>query len=649
MEDMGTHCTCCESSHGYVHGEECHVEGRRLLLRAGLSGALLLTGICLDRLSGWGDFSGVGPLLVYVLAYLPVGGPVVLHALREIRGGEWFSEFTLMVVATVGAFCIGEWPEAVAVMLFYAVGEYFQDRAVGKARGSIRALIDLRPATVSVVRDSRSCMVAPTAVRVGEEIELPAGGRVPLDGVLLGTDGADFDTSALTGESMPRTVRPGGEVLAGMLATNAAVRLRVTRVYAESALARVLAMVRDAAERKAPAELFIRRFARVYTPAVIALAAAMALLPPLFGGFLAGGSQWGEWIYRALVFLVVSCPCALVLSVPLAYFSGIGRASRRGILFKGGNYLDALAQVDTVVFDKTGTLTMGHYSVTAMQEFPACADGGGEERLPALSALQAAASAESLSTHPVARALVKEAGRRGIDVLRPESVTEIPGKGLEARVAGHRVVVGNGRLLAVPEDMAGHAVYCVVDGELQGFFDFADELRPGTEEAVGELRDMGIRMAVLSGDRPETVAHVADALGLSDRRGGLLPDEKVADIRRRLQEPACRLAFVGDGINDAPALALSHVGIAMGAGGSDAAVEMADVVVQDGDLGRVAEAVRMARAVRWLVRVNIGLAIGVKVVVLLAGALGHVPLWLAILADTGVALLCVLNVFVFRK
>ncbi|MDO4930917.1 MAG: heavy metal translocating P-type ATPase [Bacteroidales bacterium] len=649
---MAHHCSCHSCGHSH-HTHEASAPHKSFLHRVfayadtWVPALMLASGIALTHFGIFPDGTDWRRLVWYVVAFLPVGLPVIMEALEEIRKGDVFNEFTLMVIATVGAFCIGEYPEAVAVMLFYAVGERFQDSAVDKAQGDIQALIALRPETVAVVRDGERVELLPESVQPGEIIELNAGDRVPLDGILLGDEAVAFDTSALTGESVPRTIEAGGEVAAGMLTGSRAVRLKVVRAYADSALSRILEMVKDAASRKAPVELFIRRFARIYTPTVIALAALIAVVPPLAAP-LVGWTDvaWSDYIYRALVFLVVSCPCALVVSVPLSYFSGIGYASRRGILFKGGNYLDALARVDTVVFDKTGTLTQGQFGVDDVQT-------AGALTREALLAL--AAAAERHSSHPLARAIVTHAEETRIVTPKTGRVEELAGRGLRAEVDGHEVLAGNRRFLAdagiaLPADAGDDAlneVVCAVDGEYAGRIVLRDLPRPESADAVREIAALGVRrQTMLSGDRTAVVADLAARIGLKDCHGDLLPEQKVAHVKTLLDDPTCKcLAFVGDGINDAPALALSHVGIAMGGVGSDAAVETADVVIQGDSPAKVPEAIRIARATRRLVHTNIALAIGIKLVVLLLGALGMAPLWVAVLADTGVALLCVANVF----
>lgn len=634
---------CCSCGCGHSHEDR---SGASQWLPVIASVVLLAGGLLLEG-SGSAFFkSGSVRALWYAAAFLPVGIPVLREAWEALRARDWMNEFTLMLVAAVGAFCIGEYPEAVAVMLFYAVGEKLQDKAVDKAQARIRSLIDLRPETATVVRDGERTPRAAAEVQPGEEIEVVAGGRVPLDGQLLSAH-AVFDTAALTGESLPCPKAQGEAVAAGMIAVGSPVRIRVEKPYQESALARMLDMVRDAASRKAPAELFIRRFARRYTPCVLILAVLLATVPPLYGE-LAGTSVGGfsTWLYRALVFLVVSCPCALVVSIPLGYFSGIGLASRRGILFKGGNYLDTMARVNTVVFDKTGTLTQGRFAVVAHSSTAAAERFGG---LPALLA-----AIEAHSNHPLARAVTEWAQAQGAAVANVAHVEELAGLGMKAEADGIRILAGNARLLAqggvtlpdgIPEE--GAAVLCAVGKDYAGHVLLEDTARPEAAEAVAALKKEGVGyIGILSGDRENVVARLASRLSIGHFRGGLLPEGKVEAMERLKTEAGRVTAFVGDGINDAPVLAASHVGIALGAAGSDAAVETADVVIQSAGVEKVAEAIRIGRATRRIVRFNIAFALGVKAAVLLAGAFGEVGMWEAAIADTGVTLLCVANIFV---
>lgn len=644
------HCSCCchdEQEHcatpqGHTpQPEEDENEGPawRRWVPMVVSAVLLAWGWAANPLPQW-------PWLIFVLAYLPVGWPIICEGAGEIVRGDVFNEFTLMILASIGAFVIGEYPEAVAVLLFYSLGEYFQDLAVGRARRDIQALVNLRPERAIVVGDGgQRTEQSPEAVRPGQLIEVEAGGRVPLDGELMLAT-ADFDTAALTGEAEPRTLTMGAEVQAGMIALGRVVRLRVSRPYGESALSRILAMVEEAAQRKSPAEMLIRRFARVYTPIVIALALAVALLPPLVTG-----GQWNVWLYRALIFLVISCPCALVVSIPLGYFRGIGVASRLGILFKGGNYLDAVTRLRTVVFDKTGTLTTGQFAVQNV----ACATGLTDDRV-----LRLAGALECRSTHPIARAIT-EAARSRIagEWTEVEAVEELPGLGLTGAVGGTVVLVGKRNLMnekgvTLPadlvEDPACTYVYVATDGCYAGAIALRDTPRPEAAEAVKRLHALGVeRTCVLSGDRTPVVEALAHELGISEAYGDLLPADKASHLKQFEAATPGGVAFVGDGINDAPVLALSDVGFAMGGVGSDAAVETADVVLQTDNPSRVADALRIGRHTRRIVLLNIGLALGVKGIVMLLGALGLANLWAAVLADTGVALLCVANTYLIRR
>ena len=614
----------------------------------GVSLAMLAVGLVLGNVEGVGFFQGGVEFAWYVLAYLPVGLPVWKEAWGEIRKGDVFNEFTLMSLASVGALGIGEYPEAVAVMLFYSIGEAFQERAVDRAKRNISDLLDVRPETVDVLREGEWRSVHPQEVMVGEVIEVKTGGRVPLDGSLM-EGKASFDTAALTGESVPRTIRQGEEVLAGMIVTDRVIRMQVTRPYAESALSRILEMVEHASERKAPAELFIRKFARVYTPAVFGLAVLIVVVPWVWSLTHAGFVfEVSEWLYRALVFLVISCPCALVVSIPLGYFSGIGAASRLGVLFKGGNYLHAITKIDTVVFDKTGTLTKGVFEVQAVETAGGIAAG---------EVVAWVAAAEQHSTHPIARAVARYAERQGIRVEEVADVEEVAGCGLRAKVGGKEVLAGNTRLLenyevAYPAELRtveGTMVACAVEGQYAGYLLLADCLKDDAVQAVADLKAAGIQeVEILSGDRQAIVSAFAARVGVAAAYGDLLPEGKVAHIET-LRKAGRRVAFVGDGMNDAPVLALSDVGIAMGGLGSDAAIETADVVIQTDLPSRVATAVRAGRVTLRVVWQNIVLAFGVKFAVLLLGAWGMATMWEAVFADVGVALLAVLNAVRIRR
>ena len=614
-----------------------------------LSALLLFSGILLNA-AGTAFFEEKYIALGwYLLAYLPVGLPVMKEAWESILQKDVFSEFTLMFIATLGAFYIGEYPEGVAVMLFYSLGELFQNKAVNKAKRNISALLDVRPETATVVRGNSLLIEAPQQIQVGETIEVKVGERVPLDGTML-NEVAAFNTSALTGESVPRNIRQGEEVLAGMIATDKVVRIQVTKPFEKSALSRILALVQNASERKAPAELFIRKFARIYTPAVTGLAALIVLLPFLYSMTDAQFTfVFNDWLYRALVFLVISCPCALVVSIPLGYFGGIGAASRLGILFKGGNYLDAITQVNTVIFDKTGTLTKGTFDVQSCQAQP----GVTEEKL-----IQLAASAERNSTHPIAKAIVSYAKQRDIELIATTDVTEIAGHGLQATMDGTRVLVGNPRLLTkfgieYPDELSSVVdtiVVCAIGTRYAGYLLLSDTLKEDAINAIKELEALNINnIQILSGDKQAIVTNFAEKLGITQAYGDLLPDGKVKHIEALRSNPANRIAFVGDGINDAPVLALSHVGIAMGGLGSDAAIETADVVIQTDQPSRVATAIRAGRQTRRIVWQNISLAFGVKLLVLILGAGGIATLWEAVFADVGVALIAIVNAIRIQK
>lgn len=607
----------------------------------------LVAGIVLQETGiTWFQFSGLA-FFWFLLALLPVGLPVVREAWKYARKGDVFNEFTLMSVAAVGAFVIGEYPEGVAVMLFYTVGEKLQEAAVERARGHIKSLVDVRPDTAIVVEGEERHVLSPDKVPVGALIEVKAGERVPLDGQLLG-DGAEFNMAALTGESLPRECKGGEEVPAGSIVIGRTVRLRVVRPAGQSALARVLSMVEEAAERKAPAELLVRRVARIYTPLVTGLALLIVLCPWIYSCLNSSFVyDFHDWLYRGLVFLVISCPCALVVSIPLGYFGGIGAASRLGILFKGGNFLDAITGVDAVVFDKTGTLTRGTFQVTRVSS---SGEMSGDELLRRI------ASVEAGSNHPLAKAIVAYARERGMTLLPVEQVTELAGAGMEALVEGEMLLVGNLRLLRsrgikVPagvQEMEGTVVACARGSVFAGALLLADTLKVDAREAICQLRALNIStIQVLSGDKQAIVDALAREAGVDAGYGDLFPEGKVRHLEELKRNH--RVAFVGDGINDAPVLALSDVGIAMGGLGSDVAVETADVVIQDDRLLKIPLAIRVGRLTRRVVWQNVVLALGLKLVILLLGALGWASLWAAVFADVGVALLAILNAVSIQK
>ncbi|WP_256004865.1 heavy metal translocating P-type ATPase [Pedobacter deserti] len=573
-------------------------------------------------------------LIIYLAAYLLAGYNVLDLAFRKARRLDIFNEFFLMSVATIGAFSIGSYSEGVAVMVFYSIGEWFQDAAVDRAKRSIKALLDVRPDQATVWREGRLVHVPPANVQIGEVVQLKAGEKLALDGRLK-SEYASFDTAALTGESVPQMIGRGGQVLAGMINRENVVEVEVSALFRDSKLSRILEMVQDATARKSQTQLFISRFAKVYTPVVFALAVLVCFVPYL----VVGDYSFREWFYRALVFLVISCPCALVVSIPLGYFGGIGLASRNGILFKGSNFLDVMTKVDTVVMDKTGTLTKGVFKVQEVVSVDPPAD-----ELVSLTA-----SVEANSTHPVARAIVTYASEKGI--WNPaEEVREIPGHGLAGRAGGKQVLVGNTKLLSsfevsYPreiEALSNTTVVVAIEGSYAGYITVADEAKPDAGLAVKELRNMGIETIMLSGDRQSVVDQVALALGIDHAYGNLLPEDKVRHVTE-LKAEGRRLAFAGDGVNDAPVVALADAGIAMGGLGSDATVETADIVIQNDQPSKIAMAIRIGKLTRQVVWQNITMALVVKVAVLALGAGGVASLWEAVIADVGVALLAILN------
>ncbi len=595
---------------------------------------LLGTGLIFDTWVQPQWFSGTTRFLWYAAAYFPVGLPVLLKGIKLAFRGKVFTEFLLMSIATIGAFYIGEYPEGAAVMLFYAVGELFQGAAVNTAKRSIKALLDVRPDTASVLRNGNFVSVDPNEVRVNETIQVKVGERVPLDGTML-SEGSAFNTAALTGESRPSSIEKGETVLAGMINETNVVDLSVTTLFNDSSLARILTLVQNAQGRKAKTELFIRRFAGVYTPIVVFLAIGLTFLPYFFVDVY----DFDQWLYRALIFLVISCPCALVVAIPLGYFGGIGAGSRNGILFKGSSYLDRMTRVDTVVMDKTGTLTKGVFKVQNVVS----------TGLPENEWLPFAAAIESQSTHPIAKAVVDHAGIPGD--LHMDGIEEIKGHGLKGVINGKEILAGNLKLLekfsvAVDRELyetVDTAVMVAVNRKLAGYITIADEIKEDAKDAVDRMHALNIKTVVLSGDRQAVVDKVAKALNIDSAYGDLLPEDKVEKVEdlKRLKKEA--LAFVGDGINDAPVLAISDVGIAMGGLGSDAAIETADVVIQTDQPSKVVTAIKIGKATNGIVWQNIALAFGVKIVVMALGAWGLASMWEAVFADVGVALLAILN------
>jgi Cd2+/Zn2+-exporting ATPase len=624
--------------HDHDHEHSHNTEGKsvfQMFLPAILSFTLLLAGIALDHYIKNDWFSGWIRLVWYLAAYLPVGLPVLKEAVESIMHGDVFSEFFLMGIATVGAFSIGEYPEGVAVMLFYSVGEVFQAMAVTKAKSNIKSLLDQRPDEVTVIKDGKPQTVQAESVSIGEIIQLKSGEKLGLDGELV-SETASFNTAALTGESKPDTKKKGQPVLAGMINLNTVSQVKVTADYKDSKLSKILEMVQNATAQKAPTELFIRKFAKVYTPIVVFLAIGITFLPYLF----VEEYQFRSWLYRALVFLVISCPCALVISIPLGYFGGIGAGSRHGILFKGSNFLDVLAKVQHVVMDKTGTLTEGVFKV---QEVNFNAEVDTTEILKLVNAL------ESKSSHPVATAIHEYVG--AIDhSIQFEEVEEIAGHGLKAGINGKELLVGNLKLMdkfnIQYDNTLNTIVYTLIavayDKKFAGYLTIADAIKPDAQVAVKALAALNMKTTMLSGDKTSVVKHVADTLGIQNAYGDLLPEDKVnkvKDIKAKNQT----VAFVGDGVNDAPVVALSDVGIAMGGLGSDATIETADVVIQDDKPSKIPIAIHIGKQTRKIVWQNIILAFAVKGVVLVLGAGGVATMWEAVFADVGVALLAILN------
>ena len=608
---------------------------RQQVIRIALAAVLLAAAVLIEKNTAWSAWQY---LLLYLVPYLIVGLDTLKEAAEALTHGEALDENFLMSVATLGALAIGflpgaqtQFPEAVFVMLFFQVGEFFEGIAEGRSRRCIAHLCDIRPDAAQVERDGTLQTVSPDDVSVGEIILVRPGERVPIDGTVL-EGNSSLDTVALTGESVPRSIAPGEEILSGCINLSGALRIRTTRPFGESTASRILELVEDAAENKSHSERFITRFARIYTPVVVALAGLFALVPPLFFG-----GAWSDWIYRALMFLVVSCPCALVISVPLAFFGGIGGASRRGILVKGAAFLETLARVRTVVFDKTGTLTEGIFAVTAVHP----------EMLDETELLHLAAHVERHSVHPIAAALL-QAYPDEQDGCTVEDIREYAGKGLTAVVAGRKVAVGNERLMeecgaaSHPCHLPGTIVHVAVDGTYAGHIVISDRIKEDAAEAVTRLHAEGVRKTVmLTGDRPDVAGSVAAATHIDEYHAGLLPADKVGCVETLLPEGT--LAFVGDGINDAPVLARADLGIAMGALGSEAAIEAADVVLMDDKPSKVADAIRIARRTLGIARQNIWLAIGVKLTVLVLAALGVATMGMAVFADVGVTVLAVLN------
>ena len=626
---------------GHNHEHSTDKSTFKMFLPAIISFLLLLIALGYDHYFRQSWFSGYIRIGWYVLAYLPVGIPVIREAFKSIVKGDVFSEFFLMVIATFGAFAIGEYPEGVAVMLFYTIGEVFQSMAVSKAKSNIKNLLDQRPDEVTLLENNITKVIKAAEVKVGSVIQLKPGEKLALDGELL-SETASFNTSALTGESKPDTKKKGTVVLAGMINLNTVVQVKVTTAYNDSKLSKILELVQNAVKQKAPTELFIRKFAKVYTPIVVFLAVAICLLPYFF----VADYNFSQWLYRALVFLVISCPCALVISIPLGYFGGIGAASKHGILFKGSNFLDSLATIQHVVMDKTGTLTKGVFKV---QEVVISDHFQKEEILKMVNTL------ESQSTHPVATAIHDYVGEAD-PTIELKNVEEIAGHGLKSEILGKELLVGNFKLLdkfSIPYHVdPGSIVYTLIaiayNKQFVGYLTIADTIKEDAQLAIDKLKALGIKTTMLSGDKTNVVRFVADKLGITNAFGDLLPEDKVTKLNE-IKAKNETVAFVGDGVNDAPVVALSTVGIAMGGLGSDATIETADVVIQDDKPGKIAMAINIGKQTKKIVFQNIILAFAVKAIVLILGAGGLATMWEAVFADVGVALLAILNAVRIQK
>ncbi|MDQ1804870.1 heavy metal translocating P-type ATPase [Chryseobacterium sp. PTM-20240506] len=623
---------------GHDHGHSHDTSDKttfQLFLPAVISFVLLMIGVSLDNYIKTEWFTGWVRIVWYSAAYIPVGLPVLREAYESIIKGDVFSEFFLMGIATIGAFVIAQYPEGVAVMLFYAVGEVFQTLAVTRAKSNIKSLLDQRPDEVTVLKGGQPQIVKAETVGIGEIIQLKSGEKLGLDGELL-SETASFNTAALTGESKPDTKTKGDAVLAGMINLNTVSQVKVTTAYQDSKLSKILELVQNATAQKAPTELFIRKFAKVYTPIVVLLAIAIALLPYFF----VADYQFKDWLYRALVFLVISCPCALVISIPLGYFGGIGAGSRNGILFKGSNFLDALAKIQNVVMDKTGTMTEGVFKVQEVDFKP---EFDKNEILKLVNLL------ESQSTHPVATAIHEYVGE--IDHSIPmENVEEIAGHGLKATINGKDLLVGNFKMMdrfniqydINPDNIVYTLIAVAYDNKFVGYLTIADTIKNDAQLTINKLKVLNIKSTMLSGDKSSVVKYVADTLGIQNAYGDLLPEDKVNKVKA-IKAKNETVAFVGDGVNDAPVVALSDVGIAMGGLGSDATIETADVVIQDDMPSKIPMAINIGRKTKQIVWQNITLAFVVKGIVLILGAGGLATMWEAVFADVGVSLIAILN------
>ena len=630
------------NNEGHNHKNSKEISNLKPYLPAIFSFVLLITGIANDYFDTFSFFRGWVRVVWYSMAYMPVGLPVIKEGWKSIVRGDFFTEFLLMSIATLGAFAIKEYPEGVAVMLFYSVGELFQASAVKRAKGNIKSLLDARPNIAMVRRNGDFVSAHPETVTIGEKIQVRVGEKIPLDGILLSKK-ASLNTAAITGESKPDTISKGENVYAGSINLNDVIEIEATKEFKDSSITQILDMVQNATARKSKTELFIRKFARVYTPIVVFLAIGLTFLPYLF----VGEYVFRDWLYRALIFLVISCPCALVISIPLGYFGGLGAASRNGILFKGASFLDAMTKVNTVVMDKTGTVTKGVFKI---KEVVNKSDFKESEFMQYLMAV------EEQSTHPIAKAIL-EYNTDGAD-FEATDVSEVAGKGLKGSVNGKQVLVGNKVLISsfgieIPKEtdtILESIVMVAIDRKFAGYVTIADELKEDAHQAIKQIREAGIQLLImLSGDKNSITQQIANELGIDWAKGDLLPEDKLNEVEQLKKQPDTIVAFMGDGINDAPVLASSDVGIAMGGLGSDVAIESADVIIQTDQPSKIARAVKIGRSTRNIVWQNIGLAFGTKTIVLILGAGGLATMWEAVFADVGVALLAILNAIKLQR
>lgn len=642
MDSTTSRTGCCENGSVQEHKRQKKGFSTGYLL-VGSSAFLLLVGLYLDYV----EFilhNGVR-LFVYGIAYITVAWPVLKQTILHFLKGDIFTEFFLMSLSTLCAFALGEYPEGVVVMLFYTIGEHFQHAAVHRAKANITALLDVRPKGAMVHRSGKFVSVNPETVEIGEKIKIYVGEKIPLDGILL-SEKASLNMTAITGESKPDNISRNQDVFAGSINLDGVIEVQITKEFKDSSIVRILDMVQNANARKSSTELLVRKFARIYTPIVVFLAIGLTFLPY----YIVDDYLFREWLYRALIFLVISCPCALVISIPLGYFGGLGAASRNGILFKGASFLDAMTQVNTVVVDKTGTVTKGVFKINAIVvvdnsftevEFP---ELGEVEMMKYLMAM------EEQSTHPIAKAIL-EYKEYGTD-YKATNVSEVPGKGLKGTVNGKQVLVGNKALMAsnkieVPletDKIIESIVMVAIDGKFVGYTTIADELKEDAYQAIEQIRDAGItKVIMLSGDKDSITQKVAKELNIDWAKGGLLPEDKLNEVEELKKRPSTKVAFMGDGINDAPVLAISDIGVAMGGLGSDVAIETADAIIQTDRPGMIARAVRIGRSTKNIVWQNIGLTFAVKIIVLILGAVGLASMWEAVFADVGVALLAIFN------